>query len=300
MLINEVCKECKLTKKAVEYYMEQRLVRPQILENGYRNFSDIEIKQLKKIAVLRKLGLSVCDIQTVLNDKSKAALYHVSTKKASELQTMKAKQELVQKLAQNQDWEYTRLQLEALEQKQAISARLLNVFPGHYGKYVSLHFGLYLNEPILTTVQQEAFDTVISFLDSAELKIPVDLQEYLEKATRNFDTSLIADISENMDKALRNPERYIFDNQEMLEQYMAYKQSEEYKQSPAYRLQELFATFNQASGYYDIFIPAMKRLSQTYCDYHEAMQRACEVFIEKYPLHTSLNKRKHTAKISPV
>ena len=77
MLINEVCKKCKLTKKAIEYYEEQRLIQPQVLENGYRDFSDSEIEQLKKIAVLRKLGLSVSDIQTVLNGKNKTALYKV-------------------------------------------------------------------------------------------------------------------------------------------------------------------------------------------------------------------------------
>ena len=36
MLINEVCKECNLTKKAVEYYTEQGLIQPRIKENGYR------------------------------------------------------------------------------------------------------------------------------------------------------------------------------------------------------------------------------------------------------------------------
>ena len=30
MLINEVCKECNLTKKAVEYYTEQGLIQPRI------------------------------------------------------------------------------------------------------------------------------------------------------------------------------------------------------------------------------------------------------------------------------
>lgn len=283
MLINEVCKECKLTKKAIEYYEEQRLIQPQVLENGYRDFSNSEIEQLKKIAILRKLGLSVSDIQTVLNGKEKLVLYNVSTKKALEIETMKSKQELAQKLAQNQDWEYTRLQLDALEQKQAISERMLNVFPGNYGKYVCLHFGLYLNEPVTTKEQQEAFDTVISFLDKADLKIPVELQEYLDEATKNVDASFVVNVSDNMSKAVQNPEKYIEDNHEMLEQYIAFKQSDDYKNSPAYKLYELFTTFNQESGYNDIFIPAMKRLSQSYQDYHEAMQRANEVFIKKYP-----------------
>lgn len=144
--------------------------------------------------------------------------------------------------------------MEVLEQKQTIKERLLNVFPGHYGKYVSLHFSLYLNEPIITAKQQEAFDT-----------------------------SFAVNVSDYMGKAVQSPEKYIADNQEVLEQYMAFKQSEEFKKSPAYKLKELFATFNRESGYYDIFIPAMKKLSQSYRDYHEAMQKANEVFIEKYP-----------------
>ncbi len=283
MLINEVCKECKLTKKAIEYYVEQHLVQPQVLENGYRDFSDSEINRLKKIAILRKLGLSVLDIQTVLSEKNKVALYNVSTKKALELETMKVKQELAQNLARNEDWEYTRLQLEVLEQKQTIAERMLNVFPGHYGKYVSLHFSTYLNEPIVTIEQQEAFDTVISFLDSVNLNIPVDLQEYLDEATRGFDTDFVVKLSDSMKKVTENPKKYIADKQEILEQYMEFKQSDEYKKSSAYKLHELFLTFNQESGYYDIFVPAMKKLSQSYRDYHEAMLLANEVFKEKYP-----------------
>ena len=38
MFINEVCKECNLTKKAVKYYTEQGLISPTVLENGYRDF----------------------------------------------------------------------------------------------------------------------------------------------------------------------------------------------------------------------------------------------------------------------
>lgn len=120
-------------------------------------------------------------------------------------------------------------------------------------------------------------------MDSADLKIPVDLQEYLDEVTKNFDASFAANISDTVDKAVENPEKYIADNQEILEQYMAFKQSDEYKNSPAYKIQELYAAFNQESGYNDIFIPAMKKLSQSYRDYHEALQRANEVFIEKYP-----------------
>ena len=46
----------------------------------------------------------------------------------------------------------------------------------------------------------------------------------------------------------------------MLEQYRAVAESEEYKASPAYRLQEYLKQFQRESGYNDVFIPAMQRL----------------------------------------
>lgn len=281
MLINEVCKICKLTKKAIEYYEEQRLVQPQLLENGYRDFSQSDIERLHRVAILRKLGLSVSDIQTVLNDNTQSVLCSVLTKKSLEIEALKAKQELAQKLAQNQDWEYARLQLESLEKKQSILERLIDLFPGYYGKYVSLHFSLYLHEPIVTKEQQEAFETIIAFLDSADFDIPTDLQKYLDEVTKNFDESFVVNISENMDKAFHAPEKYIADNREALEQYLAFKQSDEYKRSPAYRLQEFLKKFNSTSGYYDTFIPAMKQLSKSYREYHMAMENANKVFIEE-------------------
>ena len=66
MLINEVCKRCGLTKKASEYYEEQGLTRPQIMENGYRVFSEDDVIRLNKITVLRGLGISVSAMSTPL------------------------------------------------------------------------------------------------------------------------------------------------------------------------------------------------------------------------------------------
>ena len=81
MLINEVCRECNLTKKAVEYYTEQGLIRPDITENGYRRFSDADVLKLRRIAVLRGLGFSVPEIRTSLDDDSRAAIYDILNRK---------------------------------------------------------------------------------------------------------------------------------------------------------------------------------------------------------------------------
>lgn len=73
MLIKDVCRECKLTKKAVEYYEQQGLISPRIEDNGYRNYSYEDISVLKEIGVLRKLGISIAEIKDILESTNKAA-----------------------------------------------------------------------------------------------------------------------------------------------------------------------------------------------------------------------------------
>jgi len=283
MLINEICKKCRLTKKAIEYYVEQKLVQPEILENGYRDFSADDVERLKKIAVLRRLDLSIQTIKEVLGVEGQAALYKVSDRKRLEIETEKTKQALVQQLAEKQDWEYINSQLEVLENRQTILQRLLNVFPGYYGKYISLHFARYLNEPIVSDEQQEAFDTVIDFLDNVNFVLPPDLQQYFDEITKDFDETFVDNIFANMNDLISDTEKYLAENKELLERYMQLKQSDEFKASPAYRLQEHLRKLNSENGYDTIFIPAMKKLSCSYRKYHDALGRANEVFLKKYP-----------------
>ena len=105
MLINEVCKQCSLTKKAVEYYMGQGLISPAVQENGYRNFSDEDVERLKKISVLRSLGLSVADIQSILSSQNVTSLNEIFHRKNMQITVLQEKQKLIQELAANHDWE---------------------------------------------------------------------------------------------------------------------------------------------------------------------------------------------------
>lgn len=283
MLINEVCKKCSLTKKAVEYYMGQGLISPSIQENGYRNFSDEDVDRLNKISVLRSLGLSVADIQGVLSSQGATVLKEISGRKILQITVLQEKQKLIQELAANHDWEQIQAKLQLLEQKQSILERFMNVFPGQYGRFICLHFAAYLNEPILTDEQQEAFNTIIAFLDNADFDLPADMQIYLDEATSNLDVTSIEGMSDNVNNAIQDVEKYIADNREQIEKYIAYKQSEEYKSTPAYRLEGLLRQFNSVSGYNEIFLPAMCRLSKSYREYYETLMRANEKFKQEYP-----------------
>lgn len=286
MLINEVCKKCSLTKKAVEYYIEQGLICPTVQENGYRYFSGKDAERLKKISVLRNLGVSVDDIRAVLSDRSTAALYEVAVKKKLEIAALEEKQELIRELVNNQDWECVHDKLQQLEKKQSILERLQNVFPGSYGRYACVHFAPYLNEPIVTDEQQEAFNMIIEFLDNTDFDIPDDLQQYLDvvlSGTAMRCENGLDGFAESIQEAVRNPDQFLADNREIIVEYIAYKQSDEYKSSDTYRLEESFRQFGKVSGYNDIFIPAMCRLSKSYREYQEVLEKANEKLLREYP-----------------
>ena len=283
MLINEVCKRCGLTKKAIEYYEEQGLTHPQIMGNGYRVFSEDDVIRLNKIAVLRGLGISVSDIKTVLAEKNHLSFQTICDKKELEISDIQAKQQLLHMLARNQNWEDARAQLRQLDAKQSILSRLLDRFPGYFGKFISLHFAPYLNERAATDEQQDAFETIIDFLDGVNIVIPDDLKEYLDDAAKTID---LVDVSKkaaaSVAAAIQDPEQYLKDNREVLERYEEIKASDAYKNTPGYRFQELFAQLNRENGYNDVFIPAMRRLSSSYREYYEKLLKANEVFLKSY------------------
>ena len=282
MLINEVCKACRLTKKAIEYYEEQGLICPAVMENGYRQFLDDDISRLKKISILRGLGLSVSEIRSILGREDLSLLHDVQNKKEFEIADLQAKQELIKQLVRDEDWNHIRNQLDILEQKQSVLMRLLEKFPGYYGRYISLHFARFLDEPITTLDQQEAFDTIIDFLDGVDIKIPKDLMEYYDEMTKDMDSSVINNTLDNLSATIKNPKQFLKDNKEILEQFKTIAASEEYKATPIYRLQELLKRLNSENGYNDIFIPAMKRLSRSYQEYYSNLINANQIFIEHF------------------
>ena len=284
MLINEVSKTTGLTKKAIAYYTMQGLVSPTILENGYRDYNKSDINKLNTISILRQLGLSTNEIKSVLSDESRAVLHTFSVQKELSFQREQAKKLLLDKLCQGFSYSEISKDLQAINDSKTITEKLLESFPGYYGRFVCLHFARFLNEPIITEKQQSAYERVISFLDNApQLTLPEDLQEYLNEGTKDIGTEQIIEMIKNTKKSIENPDDFFAENKEVLEQYLIYKKSDEYKNSPAYKIMELIKEFNSISGYNDIFIPALKELSPSYSEYYQQLEKANEKLLERYP-----------------
>lgn len=284
MLINEVSKCTKLTKKAIEYYTLRGLISPSVLENGYREYSDQDVEELVKISVLRKLDIPTEEIGRILKDPTNSVLQEASVKKELDVRQEIIKKSMLQKLSNGKAYEEISIELQAMEQVKTITDKLLDAFPGYYGRFICLHFARFLNEPIRTEAQQAAYETVLSFLDNVPaLDIPKDLEEYLIECTNHIGTEQISEVLEATKKSYENPDEFLADNKEILERYLEYKKSDEYKNSPASRFMELMKKFNSSNGYNDIFIPAMKQLSPSYAEYCCRMEDANRKILSQYP-----------------
>lgn len=68
MKINEVEQQAGITKRNIRFYEQQGLLSPKRnMENGYREYTEEEVDELKKIKLLRKLSLPIEEIRRIQN-----------------------------------------------------------------------------------------------------------------------------------------------------------------------------------------------------------------------------------------
>ena len=286
MLINEVAKKCDITKKAIQYYVSQGVIAPTVLENGYSDFSEEDVNVLKKVVLYRRLGLSVPEIKRVLQDQNdvKEILYQ----RVLELEREKVKQGILRQLSEGVNIEDLSKDINQIDANTIIIRRLLDLFPSYYGKFISLNFARYLTGTIETEEQKEAFGDIIEFFDNVpDFDIPSDLQEFMDEQLELYSSDegvkKINAIIQGKHDAMKDINAFVKENKDVLDEYTRFKQSEEYKNSPAYRMMELMKEFCASSGYYDVFIPAMRKLSPMYDEYYKQMLVANEKFIREHP-----------------
>ena len=63
MVIKEVEMLTGMTRANIRFYEKEGLISPARSDNGYRDYSEAEVEELRKIKLLRVLGLSLEDIR---------------------------------------------------------------------------------------------------------------------------------------------------------------------------------------------------------------------------------------------
>ena len=71
MTIKDVEKRTGLSRSNIRFYEKEKLIDPSRNEsNGYRDYSENDVENIKKIAYLRTLGISIEDIRNIISEKA--------------------------------------------------------------------------------------------------------------------------------------------------------------------------------------------------------------------------------------
>ncbi|NJP40649.1 hypothetical protein HCH52_06240 [Oscillospiraceae bacterium HV4-5-C5C] len=133
--------------------------------------------------------------------------------------------------------------------------------------------------------------TLQTFLDDLPpLQLPADLRQYWEqKAVR---AEQLADLQQQsagaVGEALENIEAFYQQRAATLQAYLTWRQSAEWQRSPAGRLQQAWRDYLQSSGYYTVFIPALRSLSPAYEHYCQKLQATNQAFLSAHPEFSAL------------
>lgn len=70
MTIKDVEEQTGLSRSNIRFYEKEKLIEPSRNEsNGYRDYSENDVENIKKIAYLRTLGISIEDIRSIISEK---------------------------------------------------------------------------------------------------------------------------------------------------------------------------------------------------------------------------------------
>ena len=282
MYIHEAAERSGTTKKAIEYYCMKGLLSPRVSENGYKDFSEEDVACLKKISLLRNLGVSVEDIRELLSGKDDTALRRTIEKQETILRRRKEQNEMLKDLEASQDWDAVYLKAAAAESRQSVTDRLTAAFPGFWGKYLALHFGQFLQEPVRTGDQEKALREVCDYLDSVQLEVPEELKDCLDEMDTDIGRQAADQADAALSEAAEDPEGWLKNNREIIDQYLEFQKTAEYRNSPGAKLKELIREFNEEQGYNSVFIPAMRRLSPAYDEYLAKLEKADRIFMQQF------------------
>lgn len=270
MKIKEAAQAVGCTSRAIKFYEEKGLL-PAVARgaNGYRDYTEADIRRLHEIQAYRKLGIGLEDIRRLLGGGDRAALSAILEKKRDELANRQ--QELVALEAYLRHPDPQALD-EAIDFS-SIAAAMRAQLPGFFGEYCVTHFAPYLTHRITTREQREAYATILAFWDQPKLRLPLGF--YLSTLLMRLSKASAGQTAADMDAriaAMLNPseEAYARIKAQTLKT-VRLRENPLVRYSPAEWGKRRMMRRLQDCGYNDVFIPAMKRLSPSYRAYHDAL-----------------------------
>lgn len=278
MLRNEIQNKTGLTRKALEYYEEKGLINPRKFENGYRDYSKKDLEILTKVALFRKIGMSIAEIEQYLfSDKN--SLSSILRRKQHQLDIEEKKEEIFELIVKGESQELIDEKIKWIEAEEIIYERLERSFPGYFGQMLFVAYQPFLNEP-LDKDGKEAYEKFVDYLDNLpSFELSKDEQEYVDNISSTFDMKTLKKVNQSKVNAIEHVEDWIKENGDSISQYEEYKNSEEYQNSLMKQIQDKLQKFMKDNKYYEIAIPLIRKFSKSYDDYYQKLLKANESYL---------------------
>lgn len=273
MLRKEVQEKAGLTRKAIEYYEERDFVKPRKAKNGYREYSEEDLKILKEVSRLRKAGLSISEIEEVLI-LGMNSLATVLRRKEYQLEMSHRKKEILELMVKEEREEKIEREFRIMEQEENVYEKLERAFPGYFGQMLFISYQPFLQEP-LREGGEEAFENFVKYLDGLPpLILSKDEREFIETISSSFSLDILKDVSRQRMVAVEDPKKWWKENEEAIKQYEEFKKSKEFLESPIMKIKERLSEYMKENRYYEIAIPLIRRFSESYDIYYKKMMEA--------------------------
>ena len=115
MTIKDVEKRTGLYRSNIRFYEKEKLIEPSRNEsNGYRDYSENDVENIKKIAYLRTLGISIEDIRSIISEKVTLREMIVKQNKVlkSQITDLNKAKFMCEKMLDEESISYEKLQVE--------------------------------------------------------------------------------------------------------------------------------------------------------------------------------------------
>lgn len=278
MLRSEIQKETGITRKAIEYYENKGLIHPQKSENGYRDYSIKDLEILKKVSIFRKLGMSISDIYQCISSAGDT-LSSVLRKKQHQLDLDEKRKVILEMIVKCESKDLINEKVSLLEVEETIYEKLEIAFPGYLGQMLFAAYQPFLNEP-LENDRKNSFYKYIDYLDKLPaFRLTEEEKIYIENITSPFNMKTLKDVNQAKLDAIENLEKWLKDNEDAINQYESYKNSEEYQNSIMKQIQDKLTNFMKENQYYEIAIPFIRKFSKSYDEYYKKLLKANEVYL---------------------
>lgn len=279
MLRNEVQDKTNLSRKAIEYYEEKGLIHPIKLENGYRDYSDEDVEVLKRISLLRNLGLSISEIALYLDSKEEA-LASILRRKEHELDICEKRKNVLKLIVKGESVDLINDEFAIIEAQETIYDKLIRIFPGYFGQLIFSSYKIFLNES-LNKDEEAAFNEYIKFLDSLpNFELSKEEKDYIEAISSSFDMKTLDDLNKEKLIAIENSKTWLEENEDYIKAYKEYKNTDEYKNGLMKSIQDKLKKFMQENNYYEKAIPLIRKFSKSYDAYYEKLLKANEEYLK--------------------